>query len=439
MQKQLVRGVLGLVFIALAGFGHAAPAYVWPDAPPEVLREQLFGIRVLLAREDRGAKGVARFLRESLASDPSPHVQAWVARLSLLAKEYNVEPAVDASTAEIFATGAAAFGSLVAKDTLGRVKIGGVSGYASDPEAGRALIAQAAAAGFAAAIGTEGVFHLRGDGRPRDDERGAAMIRRAAELGQPTALWEIASDYEAGGVLGPPDLVAATEHYFLNAQYSNRGMEKLRQLAIQGNEQARFYYLLARVRRFNEGEEIAPSAARATVKELSALNSADPRAWVELGLAQLVGFYATRDYAKARELFERAAPLQEDAKTFLAYMQVGGLGAPKNAAVGLAAMEELANNGNARAAAWLGALYYWGNSDMKHVRKDKEKAFRFSRQAAEAGYSTGLRNLAACYEHGIGTPVNYALATLIYWRVKQEGYRDGKEKVIRNLAFAKVP
>ncbi|MDP1580558.1 MAG: tetratricopeptide repeat protein [Candidatus Didemnitutus sp.] len=439
MKTQSVRGVVWCGLFSFAGLCSAATNYVWPAASPEVLREELFGLRVLLALEDKGPKGTTKFLRESLAKDPSPHVQAWVARLSLLAKDYGVEPAVDLATAETLANGAAAYGSLVALDTLARVKLNGLSGYAGDFESGVELLGKAATAGYPAAIATEGVLFMRGKGRPKDVARGALMIRRAAALGQPQGLFEIGVDFEMGGTFGPPNLEVAMEHYCLLAQYSNQGLNRLKMLADAGHARARFFYLLARVRRFNEGEEIAPSAARAAVADLAALETGDPRAWVELGVAHLVGVYATRDYARAKNFFERALPFEEDAKMFLAYMQVGGLGVPKEAEAGLAKFGELADKGNARAAAWLGALYYWGNSDMKHVRKNKTKAFHYTRQAAEAGCSIGLRNLAFCYEHGIGTPENYTLAAIIYWRVKQAGWRDGKEKVIRHLAFAKMP
>lgn len=427
--------------IAFAGvaFARAETAYVWPERSPQLLREEIFSIRFRLTHENVGPKGAEKFLRAALAKDPAPHVKAWVARTSLYAKGWEMSPLVDPATAEKMATEAAAAGSAVAADVLGRAKIFGDAGLPKDEATGYALVTQAAAAGFARAIAMEGRFYILGSGRPRDVLKGANLIRQAAELGSTIGLSEAAADFESGAALGQPSLPVAMENYFWQARYDSAGWKKLGELAEKGVPNARFLYLLARVHNHNEGVSIAPTVARGLVKELEALESNDARAWVEIGVAHLWGDYAKRDYALARQLFEKAVITSEDARLFLAYMQCYGLGMEKDVEAGLARMEQLAAQGNARAATWLGVIYYWGHSDFKPVKKDAQKAFRYTRQAAESGDRRALVNLGFFYDHGIGTPVNYTLAAILHWRAYQEGVAGTKEKAMRDLAFVKLP
>jgi TPR repeat protein len=159
---------------------------------------------------------------------------------------------------------------------------------------------------------------------------------------------------------------------------------------------------------------------------------------VELGESSLVGYYSRRDYAKARDYFDRAAAQGfEDAKFFLAQMRLRGWGEPKDPAAGLASIRTMAANGNVRAAAYLAYVHYWGAGEAPGAKKDEAAAFQYTRQAAEKGDVWALASLAFCYEHGIGTPTDYAQAARIYWRAYVRGYQPGLEKTITHLKFVK--
>lgn len=73
--------------------------------------------------------------------------------------------------------------------------------------------------------------------------------------------------------------------------------------------------------------------------------------------------------------------------------------------------------------------YAWPESSPAQLKEDIF-GVRF-RQVRE--------NLASCYENGIGTPVNYALAAKIYWQAYTRGFVKGRDKVRRLMAFIKEP
>ena len=66
-----------------------------------------------------------------------------------------------------------------------------------------------------------------------------------------------------------------------------------------------------------------------------------------------------------------------------------------------------AEAGDADAAYTLGCRYEYGK---KGVHVDKEKAFKYFKQAAEAGSAKGMASLSSCYRHGKGVARNDALA-----------------------------
>lgn len=428
-----------LVALAPAIFVRAETSSTWPELSPVRLKEEIFGLRFQVALETKGPKAAEAFLKAAWLKTPTPEVKVWVAWTSLYPKAWGIQPLVEPSVAEGMAESAIAAGSAIAADLLGRARIYGDAGISRDEASGYELIKQAAEAGYARAIGREGRFYISGSGRARDITKGTLLINKAAELGSADALAETAADYEYGRALGMPNMPLAKENYYVLAYYDTKGAIKLGEYAQKGVPHAWFLYLLARMRDFNEGYWIAPTVARETFKELEKLQSTDARALVEMGMAHLRGRYAKRDHALAKQLFEQAAPNSDDAKMFLAYMQCHGFAMTKDVDAGVATMEALAVKGSSRAANWLGTIYYWGDSDFPVVRKDPKKAFYYARMAAEKGHLYGLKNLGFCYDHGIGTPPNYALAAIVNWRAYKMGSESCKEQAIRDLAFVKLP
>jgi hypothetical protein len=59
------------------------------------------------------------------------------------------------------------------------------------------------------------------------------------------------------------------------------------------------------------------------------------------------------------------------------------------------------------ATAALGAFFGQGRGGLE---KNKDKAYNFTRIAAEGGYTKAMKNLSNCYLHGFGTDKNEVLA-----------------------------
>lgn len=79
---------------------------------------------------------------------------------------------------------------------------------------------------------------------------------------------------------------------------------------------------------------------------------------------------------------------------------------------------------------------YWGNSDKLGLPKDPIQAFVHVKEAADKGCWHALFNLASCYEHGIGTAVNYHMAAKC-WSILEDHRVDEatrrKNAILANL------
>lgn len=429
------------LFLTLACLPARAEDYLWPDAPPAQLKEELFGIRFRLKLADKGPAGAHKFLQQELARDPQPHTKAYVAWVSLFAKAWGIEPIVDPHAARQLAEEARAAGSAVASDVLARSLLYGEH-FDHDEAAGMQLLQEAAARGLPRAIGKLGYYWMTGwTGQKANQAEGARLVKQAAALGANGGLSDTAEGFERGRIPSPVGRFMAQDYYYrLALCHDPLGRQKLAEFAEKGVPGAALLLELFWVQFANEGGWIMPGRAREHVERLEAMNSPEPRAWVELGLAHLMGVYAKRDYPKAHDYLQRAAASgSADARFFLAYAELRGLGMPKDSKTALAEMEAQAAAGNIRAAALLGGLYYWNSSDAPGLGKDEDKAFRYIRQSAAGGWWFALMNLGFCYDHGIGVAPNPVLAAKVYYLAMEYGATGAKERLIRNLAFAKVP
>lgn len=432
------------VFLFLAaGPGRAEPIYQWPDAPPQMLREELFGIRFRLVLGDKGPAKAAQFLRDELRKHPdAPEVKAWIARVSLHAKEWEMGELVPRDACESLLRVAARDGSCVAKDVLGYALVDGAQGIAENRAEGLQLLQEAAATGFARSIGRLGRMKVEGSFLPRSPAEGVFELRRALALGSGTDLADLARAYERGEVVKENGPAQSVEYYYLLAlDNDGRGWRKLAELSERGVPGARLMCSLAYVRFANEGGFIVPSVVRQHLAVLEKDGQADGRACVELGVAKLFGVdWIKRDPAGAKEYFTRALREgNQEAKFFLAYMRLRGLAGPRETDAALAEMTAMAEAGNVRACARLGFFYYWGTSEAGKLKEDPAKAFAYTRKAAELGSKWAAVNLAHCYKHGIGTKENPVLAAKLYWLATDYGVYGAKEDLVRQLAFAKVP
>lgn len=439
MMKRLRLLVGGMVFLA-GVLSRAETAPEWPDAPAVILREDIFGIRFRLAREDKGAKGAERFLREAMARGMTSEVKAYVAWVSLWSEAWGLPPILEPPACEALLRSAVEEGSGLAADVLGRAMIYGQGSISRDVPQGMKLLDLAVQRGCARALARRGLFRITGFGGPPDVLRGALEVREAAAKGSAIGLIDLAAGFESGQIGGAPNLTLALEHYYLLAlENENTGWKKLEEFEQKGVPGARFMRALAYVRFANEGGFIAPSVVSRKLAVLEEEQS-DSRAWVELGVARLFGVdWIKRNPALAKDYFTRAELAgNPEAKFFLAYMRLRGLAGPQETEAALAEMTALADAGDPRACARLGYYYYWGASEAGKLKKDPAKALHYSRRGAELGSKHAALNLAHHYKHGIGTAENPVLAAKLYWIAKEYGVYGAKEDLVRQLAFARV-
>ena len=68
--------------------------------------------------------------------------------------------------------------------------------------------------------------------------------------------------------------------------------------------------------------------------------------------------------------------------------------------------------------------------------KDYKEAFRLALRAAEQGYAQAERFVGACYEHGVGTEADRAVAEEWYARARAKGLeREGVIKTVHSVPF----
>lgn len=142
------------------------------------------------------------------------------------------------------------------------------------------------------------------------------------------------------------------------------------------------------------GEEMAARAWRHGLAE-----RAERRHQAEYEVANLYlsGLGTTRDNAKARQGFERAAARGNiDAKRALGFIYLAGAGVPVDMARAETYLREAAKAGNASAQILLGLVYQEGATGAA----DHAKAMDLYRAAAAQGSPSALEQLAMAYEEG---------------------------------------
>jgi uncharacterized protein len=427
---------VGVAFLALCARGD--DALPWPDGSPQQVREDVFGVRFRAIREFDGEKAGLEFLRREFARDPKPEVKAYMGWICIFAKGWGYPEMLDEQKGLKLATQAMNEGSVVGCDVLARA-MGFDIGGKSVPFVTARMLQLASDGRATRSMARLGVYYAFGYGVPQNWAIANALVRRAAELGQPMGLTEIGDAFAEGKLGDKPDQVRALDYYYEASCHADTdAWKKLKALGEKGVREGKLYYALGYVREANRASWTPPSLAKVQLKVLTELAGDHPQALVEIGRAHLDGDFAKRDYAQARDCFTRAAAQgNEEAKFWLADMQLRGWGEKAQVAEAMAKIQALADAGVAEAANDLGYLYYWGTKEVSGMQQDKAKTFHYIRLAAEKGNPTALVNLGRCYEDGIGTPQNYALAVKVYWQAYLRGYNEGRDRVRRLLPFIK--
>ncbi len=436
---RLAGAVLCLLSCACLQRVHGAPpmpAVPWPDGTAQQIREDIFGLRFRMARELDGKEAGLAFLKREFQRNPKPEVKAYMGWICLFADGWGYPQMHDEMRGLKLVGEAMQEGSIIARDVLARAKGDNMGGPAK-PEEVVTLMREAAADGATRSMARLSYYYAVGYGVPRSLVEAEAWSTRAAELGQTFGWVEVGGAYESGAIRGRPDLASAMLYYYRAAKFGDdEGAKHLSELAQKGVPEAEMYRVTGLLHWANASAWTPPSRVKQYVAYLEQNAGNNGAALLELGIAHLDGEYARRDYGVVRDDLKRALVQgQTAARVYLLKMQLRGQGEPAQPKA-FAEIEAMAKLGIPEAANYVGYASYWGTKEAG-IKRDDAMAFHYVRLAAEKGEPMALLNLGFCYEDGIGTPKNYALAAKVYWLAYLQGYVRGRDRVRSLLPFVK--
>ncbi|MBI2511888.1 MAG: sel1 repeat family protein [Opitutae bacterium] len=424
------------LLVGAAARADESPDVSWPDVPPAQRAEMAFELRMRVICETKSDAAGEKFLRQEFARDPRPAVKAFMVRMYFYGKDWGMPLLVDAKRGRQLAEEAIAEGSAAALDVYGRAIAEGLVEGKSRSEA-IAFIRRGVERGVPRCMARLGWYHILGWNVPVNIPRGIHLVRRAAELGNPGGLVDIAAAYEEGTAAPGASPPLALEFYRQAWRFNSaKGRDALKRLAAT-NENAKLLYATELARTANGGRWMMLKRGKEYLVALESMNPTFPDAMTELGLAHAEGYYAKRDLPLARKLLGAAvAGGSQDARFVLARLRLEGIGCTREPAA-LEEIHTMADAGNVRAAGYYGYVHYWGASVVAGLKRDEATAFRYIRLAAQKGDLFAVHNLAVCYANGVGTREDYLLAAKLYWESFEQGESSGSEKARRYLNFVK--
>lgn len=188
--------------------------------------------------------------------------------------------------------------------------------------------------------------------------------------------------------------------------------------AEAGNSEAQF--LIGRS--YDRGENVAQDFAKAREMYEKAAAQGNAKAMNNLGSMYLQGRGVSKDNEVALDWFKKSAECGADrAQVTLGVCLQEGRVLKRDIPSAVAWFERAAQQGNAEAKRRLALLYYDGTEGWE---KDYGKAVSVVNPLAEAGDPWAMNTLAAMYEYGHGVPKDDA--TSVEWLRKAAGAGDGR-------------
>lgn len=402
--------------------------------------EETYELRLERIMNQHGQRAVFERLQQDMARQPRPYVKAWYANYLLYGADLGLKDIADPVRGFKLAQESRKEGSLFGLEVVGRAwGDGRGTGYRDSVEAVKCLRA-AAEQGRDSAMCELAKFYFFGRVVPQDVALAEKWAYRAGCLGASSGLANLADFWDSPQFVKQPDHARALALYYQAAEFGQRdSLRHIRELAKAGDRLAEKYRQLEFLVAAREGAVARPAYVKATVNWLE--RHAAPNDWpVQLALAgaemEITG--PVYDPGAAREKLTRAAAAGvDDAREMLGWMAWRGIGQKRDPSAAIAVWRALAAKGNARALNALGWLHWWGNGTRYGVGKDARRAFELCRASADGGYFVGQENVADCYDHGIGTEVNYYLAAKYYAMLADRGFIHGREMEQRALAHVK--
>ena len=208
--------------------------------------------------------------------------------------------------------------------------------------------------------------------------------------------------------------VTSTLYYF-NAQQQKQTAEQQRTIAEQQRIVAEERVALLE-RATNIISKLQTQMDSDTKKQTFALfetgaKIGDPWAARKLGSAYAVGIAGAKDFAKAREWYEKAAAKDDPAAmNSLGVIYADGQGVPQDYAKAREWFEKAAAKDDAGAMSSLGVIYTYGYG----VPEDYAKAREWYEKAAAKDDAWATRSLGWLYEYGKGVLQDYTKARELY-------------------------
>lgn len=398
---------------------------------PLSVQDEAFAISVEMSAEQKGLPACYAYVEENYKRDPRPHVKSCYGEFLLYGKAWGAPDGRNKEGVALLEE-AQKEGSANATRALAWLYINGYF-VPKDPQRGIAYLKSACDAGQVEAMAILGNVYRSGVvGVPIRLDEAEKWIRRAACEGKPKYLDDLAADYEKGRGLTQPNLTRACQLYYESHIFGNRAAAtaNLQRLAMAGVPGAARAHHLAVLWDSLYGEIYTTKQIKESVGLLTEDYPDDAEVLVALGRVYRAGNYY-KDNKKAAELFRRAAEMgSDDARCEQAEMLAEGIGEKKNPSAALAILRELEVKDNPGALRLLSYYHYWGALKGTDVVKDPAKAFAYAKRAAGAGDLLGQVWLGKCYEHGIGTEVNYGLAARY---LRAAGVRGAKKSYIEAM------
>ena len=275
-----------------------------------------------------------------------------------------------------------------------------------------------------------GYYYFKGLGVPKDNVKAAEWHKKAAELGNSNAMFNLALCYYNGDGV-PQNAETAIEWYKKAAElgnsnamynlalcyYNGDGVQKSAETAVEWykkaaelgdstamNNLANYYY---------NGDGVPQNAETAVEWYKKAAELGNSTAMNNLAVCYINGKGVPQNAGTAVEWFKRAAELGDSTAMYnLAFRYGNGVGVPENAETALEWYTKAAESGSSKAMVELADYYIEGSC----VNKDIDKAVKLYMKAADLENGSAMNKLATFYEKGIG--VSKSLNKAAYWYKK---------------------
>ena len=241
-----------------------------------------------------------------------------------------------------------------------------------------------------------GIMYHNGDGVSQNISKATQLYRRAAEQGDPEALF----------------CLRLRERYMPPPPKSREAAVTDR-LVTQPNR------VRAIEPRLNMVESPAPPPPK--VRPLRISNTTRRK---RMAAAQAA--YNERDYATALRIWKTLAQLENaEAQNSLAILFDHGLGVTQDQTEAIKWYHRAADHGHAKAQTNLGVMYGTGDG----VPRNTVQALKWTRMAAEQGTAKAQYNLGLMFVNGSGVPVDYITAYKWFSLAASQDSKDAKHGI----------